>query len=433
MSTLPHFAHRPGPKPAPVLVVHQLWGDLLLESRTLRIGEGLTAGAARDLHLRVLDTTVARLPSSVVGPMAVPGFFEVVDHTQGDLDAPGDVVGVVEAEGERWRLCLEPGDDVWGDAEGLVPVSGEVVMRRGPLTYRIRQDVREAPLARPGVQPDPTLWSSLSSLGAMALALVAITLTAPAPTQVELVDLPDRVTRIVLTPPAPEPEPEPEPVVEPSERGGDGAAAAGPSRDEVGTGGPSLEDAGLLAALDAGLLGDANLDLSLVAATGHLRAGSADGVPGGGGLGPRGGSLRGGGSAEAGDGLRFRPGREGIGDGLLPNGKTEGTLVEPDGEPLLIGALPASAIDEVIKRNMAQIRYCYQRRLLANPKLGGKITLRFTISGDGSVAAASVARATLQDDAVHSCLVGRFLKMRFPEPQGGGIVRVTYPFLFSPG
>ncbi len=339
----------------------------------------------------------------------------------------------MEAEGERWRLCLESGDEVWGDAEGLVPVSGEVVMRRGPPTYRFRQDVREAPLARPGVRPDPTLWSSLSSLGAMALALVAITLTAPAPSQIELVDLPERVTRIVFTPPAPEPEPEP--IVEASERGGDGAAASGPTRtrDEVGTGGPSLDDAGLLAALDGGLLGDANLDLSLVAAAGHLRAGSADGVPGRGGLGPRGGSLRGGGSAEGADGLRFRPGREGIGDGLLPNGKTEGTLVEPDGEPLLIGALSASAIDEVIKRNMGQIRYCYQRRLAANPNLGGKITLRFTISGDGSVAAASVARATLRDDATHSCLVGRFLRMRFPEPQGRGIVRVTYPFLFSPG
>ena len=431
MSTIPHFVQRPGPKPTAVLVVHQLWGDLLLESRTLRLGEGLTAGAARDLHLRVLDTTVARLPG-VVPPVAVPGFFEVVDHSQGDLDAPGDVVPVIEADGDRWWLYLEPGDEVWGDVDGLVPVEGDVVLRRGPLTYRIHQDVREEPVARALVEPEPTLWSSFSSLGALALGLVAVAAFAPEPPQVELVDLPERVTRVVLTPPAPEPEPEPTPEPVDTERGGDGAAAAGPPKDKVGTGGPSVEDAGLLAALDGGLLGDANLDLSLVAATGHLRAGSADGVPGGGGLGPRGGGLESGGSADGTD-MRFRPGMEGMGDGLAPGGKRDGQLVQTDGDPLLIGALPASAIDEVIKRNLAQIRYCYQRRLVANPGLNGKITLSFTIAGDGSVSSARVARATLEDDAVHSCIVGRFLKMRFPEPQGGGVVSVTYPFLFSPG
>ena len=29
--------------------------------------------------------------------------------------------------------------------------------------------------------------------------------------------------------------------------------------------------------------------------------------------------------------------------------------------------------------------------------------------------------------------MGRFLKMQFPEPKGGGIVIVSYPFVFSPG
>ncbi len=433
MSTLPHFALAPVPRPTPVLVVHQLWGDLLLESRTLRPGEGLTAGAARDLHLKVLDTTVARLPAGVMGPLAVPGFFEVVDHSQGDLDAPGEVSAVIEADGDRWRLCVEPQDQVWGDLDGLVPVDGEVVLQRGPLTYRIHQDVREEPVGRPMVEPEPTLWSSFSSLGAMALALIAVTLTAPEPPRIELVDLPERVTRVVLTPPAPEPEPEPTPELIQEVRGGDGAAAVGPKREQVGTGGPSVEDAGLLAALDGGLLGDSDLDLSLVAATGNLREGSASGVPGGGGLGPRGGGLYGGGDIEGSGELRFRPGRDGVGDGLLPGGKTDGKLVEPGGPPLTIGALPASAIDEVIKRNMSQIRYCYQRRLAVQPDLGGKVTLRFTIANDGSVSAASVSRASLEDEQVHSCLVGRFLKMRFPEPKGGGVVSVTYPFVFSPG
>ena len=35
--------------------------------------------------------------------------------------------------------------------------------------------------------------------------------------------------------------------------------------------------------------------------------------------------------------------------------------------------------------------------------------------------------------SAESCIVGRFLRMQFPQPKGGGIVIVSYPFIFSPG
>ena len=35
--------------------------------------------------------------------------------------------------------------------------------------------------------------------------------------------------------------------------------------------------------------------------------------------------------------------------------------------------------------------------------------------------------------SVEQCVVGRFMRMQFPQPKGGGIVIVSYPFLFSPG
>ena len=55
-----------------------------------------------------------------------------------------------------------------------------------------------------------------------------------------------------------------------------------------------------------------------------------------------------------------------------------------------MGALDKSLIDAVIKRNMNQIRYCYQRELTKNPSLGGKIVVKFTIAKDGSVSKASI-------------------------------------------
>jgi hypothetical protein len=82
---------------------------------------------------------------------------------------------------------------------------------------------------------------------------------------------------------------------------------------------------------------------------------------------------------------------------------------------------------------MNQIRYCYQRELTKNPALGGKIVIKFTIAKDGTVSQASTKSTTMSNSAVENCIVGRFMRMQFPEPKGGGIVIVSYPFLFSPG
>ena len=98
-----------------------------------------------------------------------------------------------------------------------------------------------------------------------------------------------------------------------------------------------------------------------------------------------------------------------------------------------MGALDKSLIDRVIKRHMNQIKYCYQRELTKNPNLGGKITVKFVIAKDGSVSKASTKTSTMGNKAVESCINRRFHRFKFPEPKGGGIVIVSYPFIFAPG
>ena len=83
--------------------------------------------------------------------------------------------------------------------------------------------------------------------------------------------------------------------------------------------------------------------------------------------------------------------------------------------------------------HMNQIRYCYQRELTKNPALAGKVVIKFVIAKDGTVSKASVKTSTMNNSAVESCIAGRFMRMQFPEPKGGGIVIVSYPFIFSPG
>ena len=158
---------------------------------------------------------------------------------------------------------------------------------------------------------------------------------------------------------------------------------------------------------------------------------------GAGGLGARGAGLGGGGTAEGlGGGLGTRgrgSGASGYGSGGGSFGaKGPGASARAGGDPIVLGALDSSLINNVIKRNMNQIRYCYQRELQKDPRLAGKNVVKFVIDKDGSVSSASTKSSTLGNPALDACLNGRFLRMQFPAPKGGGIVIVSYPFLFSP-
>ena len=172
----------------------------------------------------------------------------------------------------------------------------------------------------------------------------------------------------------------------------------------------------------------------LVAGVGQLIGGrgtgiGGDGFPGGGGGCP-GGAC--GGTYEGHDGSGLRGDGDRGGDGDPGPGKQDGGILMPTSADIVIGSLDRADIDEVVKNHTAAIRYCYQRELQRSPGLGGKVAVKFTIARDGSVSAASVKSSTMGAPAVESCIVARFLRMQFPQPKGGGIVVVSYPFLFAP-
>ena len=96
-------------------------------------------------------------------------------------------------------------------------------------------------------------------------------------------------------------------------------------------------------------------------------------------------------------------------------------------------ALDRALIDKVIKQNMNRLRYCYQRELSKDPTLGGKIVVKFSIDKAGGVSSAAIKSSSMNSAAVESCLTKSFMSFKFPEPKGGGVVIVSYPFLFSPG
>ncbi len=90
------------------------------------------------------------------------------------------------------------------------------------------------------------------------------------------------------------------------------------------------------------------------------------------------------------------------------------------------GGLTKDQIRTVVREHTAEIRSCYNKALLKDPKLAGKVVVKFTIAADGSVSE-SVSAQTDVNDALTACIVDSTKTWKFPPP--GEQVTVTYPFV----
>lgn len=148
---------------------------------------------------------------------------------------------------------------------------------------------------------------------------------------------------------------------------------------------------------------------------------------GGGGRGSQLAKIGGVGTAGKGGGST---GYKGTGALSLGNvGNAEVGVLEDETE--IEGGLDKEAIARVIRSQLGQIRYCYERQLSANPELYGKILVKFTIGSAGAVVAQAIGNSSLNNAMVEGCILRRVAGWQFPQPRGGTNVLVTYPFLFK--
>ena len=185
--------------------------------------------------------------------------------------------------------------------------------------------------------------------------------------------------------------------------------------------------------------GDRAVGSDAVSALGNMfgdRVGDAQGFGGLGGVGVgRGGGGFGENSIGVGNvGTMGRGGRgnSGYGRGASRLGERRAKVPKViPGKPIISGSLDMETIRRVIRRHRNEYRYCYEKQLNTKRDLNGKITVKFTIAGNGSVIAAAVADTTMNDRKVEGCLVTKIKRWVFPAPKGGGIVIVKYPFVFK--
>ena len=186
------------------------------------------------------------------------------------------------------------------------------------------------------------------------------------------------------------------------------------------------------------LFGGKGLGGDLQNAIGGLFGSQIGDARGSGGLGLRGVGPGGGGSSLDSIGIgsvgtRGRgAGQGGYGYGVGSIGsKKEHDIGISGGTPMVLGSLDKELIRRVIRAHANEIRYCYELELTKNPGLWGKVSVNFVISPTGSVQSAKVKETTLNNQNVENCIISKIKGWKFPEPKGGGIVIVTYPFILK--
>jgi hypothetical protein len=180
------------------------------------------------------------------------------------------------------------------------------------------------------------------------------------------------------------------------------------------------------------VFGPGGLGTGINNALGGLKGSEFGDAGGAGGLGYRGTGGGGGGNALGIGGLGSGTGRGTGGAGSIDlGGRGKGTARIIPGRTIIKGSLSKEEIARVIRRHLNQIKYCYEKELTKKPNLRGKVTTKFIIAGTGRVQMAKIYQTTMGYAPTEKCIVRIIKMMRFPQPRGGGIVQVVYPFMFQ--
>jgi len=122
----------------------------------------------------------------------------------------------------------------------------------------------------------------------------------------------------------------------------------------------------------------------------------------------------------------------GTGSGRIGSSRSGAPPQVSMGKEVVVGKLPPEVIKRIVRQNFGRFRLCYENGLRTNPRLEGRVTVRFVIGRDGSVSNVANNSSTLPSPSVVTCVLNAFKTLSFPQPDGG-IVVVTYPISFKPG
>jgi TonB family protein len=94
------------------------------------------------------------------------------------------------------------------------------------------------------------------------------------------------------------------------------------------------------------------------------------------------------------------------------------------------GVYEGQDIEETMHAHLNEVRGCYERAGHAQRYAAGKVTLRFTVSGDGSPLEVLVVASELGNFDVERCVVQVCRRVKFPAPEGHKATTFEYPVEF---
>jgi hypothetical protein len=98
-------------------------------------------------------------------------------------------------------------------------------------------------------------------------------------------------------------------------------------------------------------------------------------------------------------------------------------------EPQEVGSLDHEIIRRHIRRHLAKVFDCYEKRRVARPGLAGTVTAHFAISGEGR--AVNATADGIGDAVLERCVADAIRAIEFPPRAGGEPIQVHYPFHLS--
>lgn len=113
-----------------------------------------------------------------------------------------------------------------------------------------------------------------------------------------------------------------------------------------------------------------------------------------------------------------------------PGARQPRPITAREGKVTVKGSLPVDVVRRIVRRNQAQLRYCYEQQLASHPALQGTLMLTLAIDRSGVVASAQ-AHGIHAD--LEACAVRAATRWEFPRPPKADVVIATVPYVFAPG
>lgn len=299
---------------------------------------------------------------------------------------------------------------------------------------------------------DPSYYGFLSVFSAAALAFsVLVNVTPPRTSVVTMADLPRAVTEVMLaaTPP-PDPVELERVVADAGERVRPRDSKPRPAEDTPGASveprgraeapGPNLADKLRLAMIGGRGAGGQSWTVEdyvneVAGSDGELNEalGQVNGVElvSTGGFVARDGQA---GGREVVDIAELSGGRVGgttvnEGPGVTVNGAVRFEANAGSTNPEALEKGQADALRLQVKKQIGQVRVCYESQLKQEPELSGRLVLSWMVSG-GQALDVRVEESNIPSEALVACVIGRVKGWRFDRDID---TEVRYPFVFEPG